>query len=222
MRRRGRLEVWLKLTQSHAQDNRGRKRTFSQSLLLFDPEQKWLTASFAFTIFTFFEQTRFAFFLQIFCAHFSILAKFEICAKILALCVITSPLLGLLHRWPWNQEKNKIWNRPWQILFHKCKLSDLNIFSRWWLRSKSGSSKKCSKSIGSRSMAWGWEGGDTNPQDMRDDSDAGKWCWRQVNRGASNLVMIGGDYVCTPPRAKRDRWIGFLDLGESITPSLRR
>ena len=108
MRRRGRLEVWLKLTQSHAQDNRGRKRTFSQSLLLFDPEQKWLTASFTFTIFTFFEPTRFAFFLQIFCAHFSILAKFEICAKILALCVITSPLLGLLHRWPWNQDKIKI------------------------------------------------------------------------------------------------------------------
>ena len=36
-------------------------------------------------------------------------------------------------------------------------------------------------------------GGDTNPQDVRDDSDAGKWCWRQVNRGASNLVMIGGE-----------------------------
>ena len=39
----------------------------------------------------------------------------------------------------------------------------------------------------------GLEGGDTNPQDMRDDSDAGKWCWRQVNRGGFNLVMIGGE-----------------------------
>jgi len=23
--------------------------------------------------------------------------------------------------------------------------------------------------------------------------------------------MIRGDYVCTPPRAKRDRWIDFLN-----------
>ena len=36
----------------------------------------------------------------------------------------------------------------------KIKVTNLNIFSKWWLLSRSGSSKKCSKSIGSRSIAW--------------------------------------------------------------------